>query len=140
MENQTTLPEATVDGSVDCGSPGSGGWCRGGASLSLSGSEPVSGYSIIGLEGTHNSTPFYCSGPSCSLPLVEGGNDFDFWAISSFGDTSRMGSAGGLLDGGDPSMDGSISGHRWGQRLVCQRRDYHAPRPATRSQVWPAWT
>jgi hypothetical protein len=110
VERIVSQPPATVSGSISCGTPGSGGWCRGGADLSLSGSEPLAGESIFALEGTHDGAPFYCDGPLCGLPLVEGDNDFSFWAHSTWGDTSQMGSAGGGLDSGDPSLSGSLSG------------------------------
>jgi len=82
-ETTVTYPPATVNGSVACSVPGSGGWCRGGAGLSLSGTEPLSGYSTLTLEGTRNGETFACPGASCSVPLVEGNNNFSFWALSS---------------------------------------------------------
>jgi hypothetical protein len=117
VEHVVDQPPATVNGSVTCGVPGSGGWCRGEGELSLSGSEPLSGYTILALEGTRNGEPFACSGSACDVPLLEGANDFSFWAISSWGDTSLMDSAGALLDTQDPSLAGSASGtpgdHGW---------------------------
>ncbi|HSR47944.1 MAG TPA: hypothetical protein VLL77_08140 [Anaerolineales bacterium] len=110
VEQQSSLPEATISGSITCTSPGSNGWCRGGGALDLAGDEPVSGESILALEGTHNGATFACPGESCSVGLNEGSNDFTFWAISSFGDTSRMGSASGGQDSQDPSLSGSVSG------------------------------
>ncbi len=65
-------PPATISGSISCGTPGSNGWCCSAASLNLSGSEPLSGYSITALEGTRNSVTFGCSGSSCSVDLLEG--------------------------------------------------------------------
>src|SRR3970282_1182240 len=103
-------PPATVSGTVSCGVPGSGGGCRGDGELSLSGSEPLSGYTILALEGTRNGEPFACSGSACGVPLLEGSNSFSFWAISSWGDTSLMGSASKSLDSQDPSLAGSVSG------------------------------
>jgi hypothetical protein len=103
-------PPATVSGSISCGAPGSGGWCRGEAKLSLSGSEPLSGYSILALEGTRNGESFACSGAACDVPLVQGSNSFSFWAVSSWGDTSLMGSASRSFDSQDPSLAGSVSG------------------------------
>ncbi|MEW6569500.1 MAG: hypothetical protein AB1449_15320, partial [Chloroflexota bacterium] len=89
---------------------GNAGWCRGGAELSLSGSEPLAGYSILALEGTRNGETFACPGSSCSVPLLEGINDFTFWALSSWGDSSRMGTAGGRLDSGAPVISGEVTG------------------------------
>ncbi|MEW6568452.1 MAG: hypothetical protein AB1449_09880 [Chloroflexota bacterium] len=105
-----THPEATVSGSISCGVAGSSGWCRGGAELSLSGSEPLAGYSILALEGTRNGETFACPGSSCSVLLAEGTNDFTFWALSSYGDSSRMGTASGRLDGGAPVIAGEVTG------------------------------
>jgi hypothetical protein len=110
VEQTVSQPPATIDGSIACDVPGSGSWCRGGGHLSLSGSEPLAGYEILALEGTHNGTNFACEGASCSISLLEGGNDFSFWALSSYGDTSNMGSANAGLDSQDPSLSGSVSG------------------------------
>ncbi|MBM2844077.1 MAG: Ig-like bact protein [Anaerolineales bacterium] len=110
VERIVSQPPATTSGNVTCGFPGSGGWCRGDADLSLSGSEPLSGYTILALEGTHNGATFACPGGSCDVGLLEGGNDFSFWAVSSYGDTSNLGSASGSLDSEDPSLSGSASG------------------------------
>jgi len=57
VSQTTTLPEATVSGWVSCGVPGAGGWCLADADLSLTGSEPLAGYSILTLEGTRNVIP-----------------------------------------------------------------------------------
>jgi hypothetical protein len=116
VEHFTTFPEATINGSVSCGVPGYSGWCLSTAALSLSGSEPLAGYSILTLEGTRNIIPggggetFACPGAACDVPLAEGTNDFAFWAISSWGDTSLMGTASGKLDTRPPVISGEISG------------------------------
>jgi len=110
VEHFVDQPPATVSGSVSCGAAGSGDWCRGDGELSISGSEPLSGYTILALEGTRNGEPFACSGAACDVPLLEGSNDFTFWAVSSWGDTSLMGSASRSLDSQDPSLSGSASG------------------------------
>lgn len=110
VEKTVNLAPAEVAGSVTCGVTGSGGWCRGGAELSLSGSEPLSGYTILSLEGTRNGEPFACTGAACAVPLLEGNNAFTFWARSSYGDTSSMGSAEGKLDSAAPSISGELSG------------------------------
>ncbi|MEW6568782.1 MAG: hypothetical protein AB1449_11585, partial [Chloroflexota bacterium] len=110
VEETVTHPEATVSASVSCAVPGNSGWCRGGAEVSLSGSEPLAGYSILALEGTRNGETFACPGSSCSVPLLEGINDFTFWALSSWGDSSRMATASGRLDSGPPSISGEVIG------------------------------
>jgi hypothetical protein len=110
VEKTTELPPATVNGSISCSVSGSGGWCRGGAALSLSGSEPLSGYNILTLEGTRNGEPFACSGAACGVPLLEGNNAFAFWARSSYGDTSSAGSADGKLDSAAPTISGEATG------------------------------
>src|SRR3990170_526682 len=110
VEHFSTLPEATINGSVSCGVPGYSGWCLSSAALSLSGSEPLSGYSILALEGTRNGETFACPGDNCAVPIPEGSSDFTYWAISSWGDTSRMGAASGRVDTQPPAISGSISG------------------------------
>jgi hypothetical protein len=78
--------------------------------LNLSGSEPLAGYSILALEGTHNGQAFACAGGACQVALAEGDNDFTFWAVSSYGDTSSMGSASGKLDSRPPVISGEVTG------------------------------
>jgi hypothetical protein len=110
VASTTTYPAATIMGTVLCSRSGAGGWCAGSASLSLSSTEPVAGYSILAVEGTRNGETFSCGSPACTVPLVEGRNDFTFWALSSWGDSSAMGSASGRVDTQAPSIDGSMSG------------------------------
>ncbi|MFH2102569.1 MAG: hypothetical protein ABIJ39_04345, partial [Chloroflexota bacterium] len=110
VSSTITHPPATVSGGVTCAQPGAGGWCAGGAALDLSGSEPLTGYSITSLEGTRNGVDFACTGSSCSVSLVEGLNDFSYWAHSSWEDTSLMGSASGRLDSVPPLVGGNVTG------------------------------
>jgi hypothetical protein len=44
------------------------------------------------------------------VPLLEGQNDFTFWALSSWGDSSLMGTASGKVDTQPPTISGSVSG------------------------------
>ncbi|MDI6770951.1 MAG: hypothetical protein QMD04_14935, partial [Anaerolineales bacterium] len=105
-----TYPPAAISGSLTCSQPGSDGWCAGAASLSLNASEPVAGYNITLIEGTRNGESFACPGSSCSVPLVEGQNDFTFWALSSWGDSSLMGAASGKVDTLPPTISGALAG------------------------------
>jgi len=110
VEQTVTHPPATISGNINCPQTGDNSYCTAAASLSLSGNEPLSGYSIIALEGTHNGTSIFCSGDSCSINLVEGANVFTFWALSDWGDSSLMGNANRSVDTNPPSISGSASG------------------------------
>jgi hypothetical protein len=108
-ETTTTYPPATISGILqNCTL--SNGWCTTSPQLSLTGNEPVSGYQIIGIEGTLNSQLFACTGASCNVPLVEGTNNFTYWAHSSFTDTSEMGSLSANVDAQPPMISSSTSG------------------------------
>ncbi len=106
----TTYPEANVSANILCSTPGSAGWCRGAASLEINSSEPVPGFNILTVEGTRNGASFACTGTTCSVALEEGVNAFTFWALSSWGDSSGMGTANGSVDTQPPYIDGSLSG------------------------------
>jgi len=90
IETISYLPEATISGVLqNCNL--SNGWCTNATTLLLSGTEPVDGESILNLEGTLNGVSFACVGASCEIPLVAGDNTFTYWALSSYGDSSQMG-------------------------------------------------
>jgi len=60
--------------------------------LVLTGVEPVPGFEIIGIEGLYEDQPFSC-GPVCRLKLPvtgEEGRVIQFWAYSSYGDSSEV--------------------------------------------------
>ncbi len=101
-----SLPEAAISGIATCGIPGNNGWCRGNAVLELSAAEPLAGYAITGIEG---SSGILCPGSTCDLPVPEGENTLSFWALSSYGDTSRQGSARVLVDSTTPAATLSIT-------------------------------
>ncbi|MBU0973861.1 MAG: hypothetical protein KKC20_24700 [Proteobacteria bacterium] len=101
-----TQNPANVSGTNNCATNGLAGWCRGGATISLSASDPV--YSITGIEG---SAGMLCSGTSsCTWTYPEGVTNLSFWALSSHGDTSDQSSASMSLDTTAPSASVALSG------------------------------
>lgn len=109
VERTITYPEATISGTLN-GCNARNGWCSTTPALSLSASEPVTGYAITLIEGTRNGEIFACNGSSCEIPLLEGENTFTFWALSNRGDSSRMGSLAARVDTQPPQVDGNLSG------------------------------
>jgi hypothetical protein len=66
--------------------------CAGTPSLVLSGEEPLAGFSILRLEGTIDNDPFVCE-PECLIDLALTDDDgvmINFWAYSSYGDSSEL--------------------------------------------------
>lgn len=60
--------------------------------LLLTAEEPLPNESIINVQGTIGGEPFSCPGSTCSVPLPPTGNDgvqVEFWADSSFGDSTE---------------------------------------------------
>ncbi len=103
-----THPSATISGVLqNCTLKN--GWCTTAPQLSLTGNEPVSGYRIIGLEGTLNGQGFACPGATCAVALLEGNNSFNYWALSSWTDTSVMGTLSAKVDTVKPTISGTIT-------------------------------
>ena len=97
-----TYPPATVNGTTACTLPGNAGWCRGTATLNLSGNEPLApGYSLTIFEG---SPGILCSAPSCVWTFPEGNTSLNYWVHSTFGDTSTMSSASMMVDSVAPTV------------------------------------
>lgn len=105
----TTYPPATIS-SILQNCTLNNGWCNTTPKLSLSGIEPVSGYNILAIEGVLNGQNFACSGTTCGVPLSEGDNSFTFWALSSWGDSSEMGTFAAKVDSQLPIITGTLSG------------------------------
>jgi hypothetical protein len=60
--------------------------------LYIRGEEPLPNETILSVQGTVNSEPFVCAGHECRLPIGPTGLDgvnLEFWADSSFGDSSE---------------------------------------------------
>jgi hypothetical protein len=94
-EISTKLPAPVVQVTLENCSPvytSSTSICEFEPVLTLTGVEPVPGYQIIGIEGLYEGQPFNC-GPVCRLrlPLTgEQGRTIQFWAYSSYGDSSDI--------------------------------------------------
>jgi hypothetical protein len=100
--NTTTYPPATVSGTTACTLPGNAGWCRGTATLNLSGDEPLSpAYSLTVFEGSPGTL---CSAPSCAWTFPEGTTNLNYWVHSTYGDTSTMASASMMVDSVAPAL------------------------------------
>jgi hypothetical protein len=93
-EISTKLPAPIVQVTLENCSPvytSSTSICEFEPILVLTGVEPVPGYEIIGIEGLYENQPFNC-GPICRLKLPITGEDgriIQFWAYSSYGDSSE---------------------------------------------------
>lgn len=109
----TTHPPATITGSiVDCTLQN--GWCRAGTipQLMLSANEPLAGHRITLIEGTLNGARFSCEDgvANCNVILSEGDNNFTYWALSSWGDSSTMGTSFARVDTVPPDVGVDILG------------------------------
>jgi hypothetical protein len=103
-------PPATVSSAVSC-TLGAGGWCISPATLTVTGKEPVAGYSIYQVKGTRNGSPFTCSGASCSFPIADTvGDAFTYQAFSTYGDSSYAGNRTVRVDTAPPITTPSLSG------------------------------
>ncbi len=61
--------------------------------LTLTGQEPLQGHSITRIEGRFNGRSFSCDGDMCVMelePTPEEGASIEFWAYSSYGDSSAI--------------------------------------------------
>lgn len=99
----------SISGSVSCTLNGSNGWCRNGAALNLSASDPQ-GYATT-LSGDIAGAAFSCTGPTCtqSLPVGSGVIHFQASAPAS-GLSSAVGSASFAYDPTPPTTALVISG------------------------------
>ena len=104
----TNQPPA-ISGSVGCTIPGSAGWCKSGAVLNMSASDPQ-GFSTT-ITGDIAGEPFSCSGPNCSQALPAGSGTIHFQATApSSGLSSAVGSTSFAFDPTPPSATLVISG------------------------------
>ncbi len=87
------LPEATVWVSLEgCPSGPPGLACEEIPKLRLAAEEPLPNETILSIQGKLNNVPFSCQGDLCDLPLTlttERGVAVEFWANSSYGDSSE---------------------------------------------------
>jgi hypothetical protein len=94
----TILPPPTVQVTLENCNPvytSSTSICETEPILVLTGIEPLPGYQIIGIEGLYEEQPFNCDAV-CRLRLPVSGEDIytlQFWAYSSYGDSSEPFSA-----------------------------------------------
>ena len=109
-EIPVTYPPAEINAQPLCSLPGQNGWCRSGAVLQLSGYEPVAGYAISAIEGLRGGENFALAGQSVNVAAVEGQNNFEYWAHSTFGDTSLKGASTLYLDSQPPLLDVELNG------------------------------
>jgi hypothetical protein len=104
-----TYPPATISGILQSCTL-QNGWCITPPQVSLSGVEPVPGYNIFAVEGTLNGQSFACTNGNCNVPLIQGNNNLNYWALSSFGDSSSMGTLTAKVDSQLPTITASLSG------------------------------
>jgi hypothetical protein len=84
--------------------------CEANPKIIVTGQEPLPNETIISVEGSVDGEPFSCEGPVCELTFNETGEDgvtLEFWAYSSYGDSSDVFTAQvrvTKMDEGDPDQ------------------------------------
>ncbi len=133
-----TLPPAVVWVSVEGCEPDPDGWCTGQPLLVLTGEEPLPNESITKIRGSIGSDPFTCQKNPCKFKLRETqpeGIRFEFWADSTYGDTSK------LFDGNLRVLSDNTDGDRLVPRLYVDvlSTQWTGQPAASCAQVWEAF-
>lgn len=95
-EISVKLPSPQVWISLEDCNPDPDGWCSTQPKLILTGEEPISTESITSIQGYAGGDAFSCSGNRCEFNLEKtnsSGVNLQFWAYSSYGDSSENFSA-----------------------------------------------
>ncbi len=77
----------------DCSAEGTTNRCERAPALALRGDEPLAGEEILRIQGKLGTESFSCDSDFCELPLSEtdeDGTKLNFWASSSYGDSSPL--------------------------------------------------
>lgn len=115
--------------------------------LVLTGEEPLPDHRIVAIQGTYDGETFYCQGSVCRLQLratPPQGVSVEFWADSSFGDSSERYTAQvrAVESGVSPVPGGSgwyvdvISSQWKGKMLTSCARIWEAFPPAGTTPAW----
>ena len=92
-EVEVELPLPAVWVSLDgCNEEPGQNRCEKMPTLRLTAEEPLPNETIISISGIFNEEPFSCAGSTCLIPLQatsSQGTEMEFWAESSFGDSSE---------------------------------------------------
>ncbi len=102
-----TDPPATVSGTPACALNGNSGWCRGQVTVNFSANEPVAGKVITFIEGTPGTLcdPADAASVSCNrVDSTQGNTSYNFWAHTTYGDTSAQGTATYKIDSANPTL------------------------------------
>ena len=108
--------------------------------LMLIGEEPLANEAVIRIQGTVDGEPFSCPGDVCDLPLKPTGPNgvkVEFWADSSFGDSSEVFSALVRLQpwGDFTNPEGqSNDQHLWYVDVISSQ--WRGTTPASCSETW----
>jgi hypothetical protein len=101
----TSFTPATVSDTYNCSVAGTNGWCKS-ATLKFTAQEPIPGEKITivqsGVFG--NLCSINATSGSCTWTPDEGDNTMNFWAVSTFGDTSLKQSNAWMLDMTVPTL------------------------------------
>jgi hypothetical protein len=117
----TTYDPVSTSRSLNCVTPGNSGWCRGGLSLTLNASEPIPGQSVIRFDNDSGVICNPANAPSitCTVPISQQGTHAsDFWALSTWGDTSLKRAYSWNLDSLAPALTASASGTQNGDWYI----------------------
>ena len=139
------LPKPEILVSVsDCNPATPENYCTTLPKLHLEGYEPLPNEQIISIQGYMNGVPFNCPGSSCDLPVPPTGQSgvfFEFWADSSYGDSSEVFTAQvRLIPWGDftsPEEDGTDSIKYYMDVISNQ---WQGNTISTCSQIWSSFT
>ena len=147
-EIKIELPLASVGVSLEgCTPAPPANRCETLPALLLTGEEPLPNERITSIEGKYNSLPFACDGSTCKLPLTTtpmDGIKVEFWANSSYGDTSPTFSAlVRVVDSGVSQAPGSggwyvdVLSSQWrGSRLASCSQTWQALPPVGGLNTW----